>query len=85
MMQSCASAARLLGGGPILSFGMETIGAHGLPPPRTISVFVTVTRELCRDLSVVCLFLPNHSCRRMQHHAGLWHLAGPHVAPECDQ
>src|SRR5246127_1450731 len=84
MMQSCASTARLLGGGPTLSFGMEAIGAHGLPPPRIISALITVTRDLCRDLSVCLVVLPNHSCRGMQRHAGR-HLAGRDVAPQRDQ
>jgi hypothetical protein len=34
MMQPCASAARLLGGGPILYFGTQAIGNGGSPPPR---------------------------------------------------
>jgi hypothetical protein len=34
MMQSCASAARLLGGGPILSQGIVARVGCGSPPPR---------------------------------------------------
>jgi hypothetical protein len=37
MMHSCASTARLLGGGPILTSGIEAMEFSGLPPPRTIS------------------------------------------------
>ena len=36
MMQSCASAAKLRSGGPILPFGMKAKGPLGNPPPRTV-------------------------------------------------
>ena len=36
MMQSCASAAKLRGGGPILFLGMKAMGISGLPPPRIV-------------------------------------------------
>src|SRR5690242_5023960 len=36
MMQSCASAAKLRSGGPILRIGMKAKGHVGIPPPRTI-------------------------------------------------
>ena len=36
MMQSCASVARLLGGGPILSRGTQAMGYGGSPPPRIV-------------------------------------------------
>ncbi len=36
MMQSCASAARLRGGGPILFLGMRAMGISGVPPPRIV-------------------------------------------------
>ena len=35
-MQSCASAAKLRSGGPILPIGMKAKGLVGNPPPRTI-------------------------------------------------
>src|SRR3546814_9466420 len=34
MMRSCASAARLRGGGSILRFGTAAMGDNGSPPPR---------------------------------------------------
>src|SRR5262249_35569982 len=37
MMQSCASAAKLRGGGPILRRGGKTKSQVGLPPPRSVS------------------------------------------------
>jgi hypothetical protein len=36
MMQPCASAAKLLGGGPILRNGFEGQGEYGSPPPRIV-------------------------------------------------
>jgi hypothetical protein len=42
MMQSCASAARLLGGRPILSFGIEAIGSNGSLPPRIILALISL-------------------------------------------
>src|SRR6266545_2605579 len=36
MMQSCASAAKLRSGGPILPFGVRAKGPLGIPPPRTV-------------------------------------------------
>ena len=36
MMQSCVSAAKLRGGGPILFLGMKAMGISGLPPPRIV-------------------------------------------------
>src|ERR1700740_1462891 len=34
--KSCASAAKLRSGGPILPFGMKAKGRLGIPPPRTV-------------------------------------------------
>src|SRR5256885_14866980 len=61
MMQSCASAAKLQIGGPILPFGMKAKGPLGIPPPRTVigvpsqayarpklSGAFSVLRSLCR-------------------------------------
>ena len=36
LMQCCASAAKLRGGGPILDRGIEAKVKHGTPPPRTV-------------------------------------------------
>jgi hypothetical protein len=36
MMQSCASAAKLRGGGPILCYGVISMQCIGSPPPRTV-------------------------------------------------
>ncbi len=36
MMQSCASAAKLRGGGLSLFLGMKAMGISGLPPPRIV-------------------------------------------------
>src|SRR5205085_9195535 len=36
MMHACASAAKLRGGGPILTRGSKAIAWVGIPPPRTV-------------------------------------------------
>ena len=36
MMQPCASAAKLRGGGPILQSGLEAMSDTGSPPPRIV-------------------------------------------------
>src|SRR5262245_13360795 len=36
MMQSCASAAKLRGGRPILCGGIKAMPGYGTPPPRTV-------------------------------------------------
>ena len=36
MMQSCASAAKLRSGGPILPVGLKAKGRLGIPPARTV-------------------------------------------------
>jgi|EndMetStandDraft_3_1072993.scaffolds.fasta_scaffold176325_2 hypothetical protein len=36
MMQSCASAAKLRGGGSILQYGLEARSDIGSPPPRIV-------------------------------------------------
>jgi hypothetical protein len=36
MMQTCASAAKLLGGGPILNHGSAATFRVGTPPPRIV-------------------------------------------------
>jgi hypothetical protein len=79
MTHSCASTARLLGGGPILTSGIEAMEFSGLPPPRTISDVTRGPRSFC-----CLLFLPNHSCRWTQHDAG-WDFAGRRITPQCDQ
>ena len=82
MMQSCASAAKLRSGGPILPFGMKAKGRLGIPPPRTVIgvpspadgpgrncwVSFSVLRSLCR---------PQNDAVR--------HHALPHETPQGDQ
>jgi hypothetical protein len=36
MMHTCASTAKLRGGGPILSLGIRAMTSVGTPPPRTV-------------------------------------------------
>src|SRR5713101_1323973 len=89
MMQPCASAARLLGGGPILSLGMEAMGAGGSPPPRIVLALHRVEpdeRRTCRTLVFApTLLRPNRSYRCRTQLGARRHLAGRHVAPQRDQ
>ena len=57
MMQSCASAAKLRSGGPILPFGMKAKGPVGIPPPRT----VIGARHKCMDKAET-VGVPSASC-----------------------
>jgi hypothetical protein len=45
MMQPCASAARLLEGGPILSLGVDAMGDGGSPPTRIVLALHRVERR----------------------------------------
>jgi len=44
MMQSCASAAKLRSGGPILPVGTKAKGLAGIPSPRTV---IGVSSQAC--------------------------------------
>src|SRR6202035_2588511 len=87
MMQSFASAARLLGGGPILSRGIETMGWGGSPPPRIVLALAS-RRAGWTPISVPmlapALFRTNRSDGGAQLGARR-HLARRDVAPQCDQ
>src|SRR5258708_22251086 len=85
MMQPCASAARLLEGGPILSLGMKAMGGGGSPPTRIVLAFASRRRNAepvkpCVGSYVVSA---NWSYRRPQPGARP-HCAGPHVTPQRD-
>jgi hypothetical protein len=45
MMQSCASAAKLRGGGPILNRGSKAMSNIGLPSPRLVICGLVSTGE----------------------------------------
>jgi hypothetical protein len=45
MMQSCASGAKLRGGGPILNRGSKAMSNIGLPPPRLVICGLISTGE----------------------------------------
>jgi hypothetical protein len=67
MMHSCASTARLLGGGPILTSGIEAMEFSGLP---ATSDHLGVTRA--EILSVVCCFCQTiHAAGRRTTPAGI--------------
>src|SRR5262249_27557832 len=51
-MQSCASAAKLRSGGPILPIGQKAKGLVGNPPPRTGIAYLSRGRHWPGTLSV---------------------------------
>ena len=73
MMQPCASAARLLGGGPILSLGVQAMGWGGSPPPRIVLALYRAGGGSTPSLSNLCLLL---SCFDQT-----VHIAGRRTAP----
>jgi hypothetical protein len=55
MMQSCASAAKLRDGGPILNRGSKTMCKVGLPPPRVVICSSASIRERTAETQL-CVF-----------------------------
>src|SRR5256884_6085211 len=82
MMQSCASAAKLRSGGPILPFGMKAKGRLGIPPPRTVIGVPSPVDGPGRNCWVS--FSDLHSLCRPQNDA-VRHHALPHETPQGDQ
>jgi hypothetical protein len=79
MMQSCASAAKLRGDGPILNRGSRTMCKVGLPPPRfVIRSSAMMATMSCR--SSVVMLAGNCSCR--PHRQAHWRLASSDELPE---
>ena len=82
MMQSCASAAKLRNGGPILPFGMKAKGHAGIPPPRT--VIGASSQANGRDQNCGDTFSVLRSLGRTQNDT-VRHNALPHEPPQGDQ
>src|SRR4051812_4123997 len=80
MMQSCASAAKLRGGGPILENGVDTMACFGWPPPRIV---IGDRRCPVRQVPRACPVRVRPS-RRSQDNAS-WHLARGRHSPQRDQ
>ena len=55
MKQSFASAARLRGGGPILTSGSKTMFRLGSPPPRIVGGQPDGSDDFCRRAKIVRL------------------------------
>ena len=72
MMQSCASAARLLGGRPILSIGIEAMEGDGSLPPRIILALHLAGKRDQRQTGVELHMLPSSK---------FVHVAGRRTAP----
>jgi hypothetical protein len=82
MMQSCASAAKLRSGGPILPFGMKAKGPLGIPPPRTV---IGVPAQACgQGRNCRGTFSVLRSLCRTQNDA-VRDNALPHEPPQGDQ
>src|SRR5215472_15984221 len=86
-MQRCASAARLLGGRPILLLGIEATYPRGSLPPRIILAFIPLQnvdqRQTCIELRTL-FSIKVRSCRRTQDGTGR-DFADRGVAPQGDQ
>jgi hypothetical protein len=82
MMQSCASAAKLRSGGPILPFGMKAKGRLGIPPPRTVIGVLSQTYGQGRNCRGAFSVL--RSLCRTQNDA-VRDNALPHEPPQGDQ
>jgi hypothetical protein len=58
MMQSCASAAKLRGGGPILSVGISASFEYGFPPPRIFSLAVVLKASASAEIVLSGMLVP---------------------------
>jgi hypothetical protein len=81
-MQSCASAAKLRSGGPILPIGIKAKGLVGNPPPRT--VIGTPSQAYNRAETVEVPSVSSNHCGRTQNDAVRYN-ALPHEPPQGDQ
>ena len=82
MMQSCASAAKLRSGGPILPIGMKAKGLVGNPPPRTVIGIPSQAYERGRNCRGTLSVL--QSLCQTQNDAVRYN-ALPHEPPQSDQ
>ena len=80
-MQSCASAAKLRSGGPILPIGFKAKGLVGNPPPRTV-IGLSQAYEQGRNCRGVFSVLRS-SCRTQND--AVRYNALPHESPQGDQ
>src|SRR4051794_40936852 len=82
-MHACASAAKLRGGGPILTRGSKAIAWVGIPPPRTVLGSLPRWRERAAKRNLLV------DARRSSGHRAqgdpLRGLAGGHQTPQRDQ
>ena len=82
MMQSCASAAKLRGGGSILDRGTRAMSAVGAPPPRLVNGGPHAMAE--RRNPVLC-WSPGQPSGCCPQYNALRNLAGGHQAPQRDE
>src|SRR4051794_21778110 len=84
MMQPCASAAGLRGGGPTLNHGAGAMFGDGLPPPRIVIGGPPRTRGPAPKL-FARLLLPGGGSPGRTEDDALRRLAGGHQPPQRDQ
>src|SRR3954463_5410409 len=84
MMQPCASAARLRGGGPTLNHGAGAMFGDGLPPPRIVIGGPPRTRGPAPKL-FARLLLPGGGSPGRTEDDALRRLAGGHQPPQRDE
>jgi hypothetical protein len=83
MMQSCASATKLRGGGPILNRGSKTMSNIGLPSPQLVICGLVSTGEQTAE-SQSSLPTGNSSRRRPKEQT-CRRLAGGRQPPKCNE
>ena len=84
MMQPCASAAKLRGGGPILHRGSRAMLPLGSPPPRIVIGGPPWTVRRAAEASLVP-GPPGHRSRRRAQDDAFRRLAGRHQPPQRDE
>jgi hypothetical protein len=83
MMQSCASGAKLRGGGPILNRGSKAVSNVGLPPPRLVICGLISTGEQTAEPQS-CVPTGKSSRRRPKEQT-CRRLAGCRQPPKCNE
>ena len=83
MMQSCALAAKLRSGGPILPFGVKAKGRLGIPPPRTVIGVLSQAYGQGRNYFRGAFSVLRSLCRTQN--TAIRDNALPHEPPQGDQ
>src|SRR5205809_725539 len=84
MMQACASAAKLRGGGLILHHGIETMVYFGSPPPRIVIGGPFAARQTGAETADSC-YSSDLAARCRTQDDALRYRSGRDEAPERDE